>query len=160
MKLTLLIFVSLSLLLFPNLIFARTTPEDIVNAKRGEYQKIVVKYSKDHQQKLAILSNNIASVNKKITDDLSTNMERQGQILDQYVSRHPNADVTNARYWLTFAHEAVAYQAAHIYSFNLRGESAIKSNALSLISNLQFDINILAGKVEKSRKIIAALVRN
>lgn len=161
MKFFFAILVTLSLYtlyLIPNTIYARTTPEDIINAKRGEYQQKVVKYTPTHQQQLATLSDNVAAVNKKITNDLSTNMDRQSQILDEYANRHQSADLTSARYWLTFAHEAVAYQAAHIYLFNLAGEGKIRRDSLNLISNLESDINILAGKVERSRKIIAALV--
>lgn len=154
--------------------YARTTPEDIVNSKREAYLQKVSKYSQTNQQKLKKLSQNITEVNKKATDELSQIMERQAQILDEYIRRtgtdpryqtdgiHRNLNnkIENARYFLTFAHEAVAFQAAKIYIFDLFSEKNIKGDALSTISQLQSDLNILRGKVTKSQNIIKDLIKN
>lgn len=151
---------------------ARTTPEDIVNAKREIYQKMIQNYSEKHQGQLEDLYQKIAGVNKNVTDELSQIMERQGQILEEYIKRsgtdpryqtdgiHRNLDdkVENARYYLTFAHEAVAFQAAKIYIFELTSEANIKKDALSTISQLQSDLNTLKGKVTKSQNTIKVLV--
>lgn len=150
---------------------ARITPEDILNSKRSAYAQKVQNYSSIHKQKLEDLSQKIANLNKKITDDLNLNMERQGQILEEYtrrnnleeisndgIKRNLNEPVENASYWLTFAHEAVAYQAAKTYVFNLTSETNIRSDANATISLLESDINVLSLKVAKSRKIIKQLV--
>jgi ABC-type methionine transport system ATPase subunit len=98
-------------------------------------------------------------------------MIRQGQILDEYIYRHnieePQEDgkqrnlsnpVENARYWLTYAHEAVAYQAIQVYIFNLNGQANIKNDINAQINNLASSMNVLKGKVDKSQKLIADLV--
>lgn len=154
--------------------YARVTPEDIVNQKRETFQQKLKNYSAKHQEQLKKLSQNITEVNKKATDELSQIMERQAQILDEYIRRagedpryqtdgiHRNLDnkIENARYFLTFAHEAVAFQAAKIYIFDLSSEKNIKNDALSTISIWQSDLNILRGKVLKSQNIIKDLIKN
>ena len=105
---------------------ARTTPEDIVNAKKDAYNQRVTSYSPESKQKLEDYSQKIADLNKKITEDYQLNMEAQAQILQEYIKRNPekasSSQVENANYWLTYAHEAVAFQAAKIYIFDLSGE--------------------------------------
>ncbi len=150
---------------------ARTTPADILNSQKSVYDQKVALYSPNHKQTLEDLSQKIAGLNKKITTELGQNMERQGQILEEYIRRNSleeksnngitrnlSEPVENARYWLTFAHEAVAYQAAKIYIFNLTSEANIKSDADAAISLLESDTNILSSKVLKSQKIIKNLV--
>lgn len=144
--------------------YARVTPEDIVNAKREIYNQIVQRYSPQFQTKLTQMDKAIAQLNQRATDKLDLNMQTQAAILEEYVRRHPSASsgqgVENARYWLTYAHEAVAFQAAKIYVFELSSEKNLKGDALSTISQLQSDLNTLRGKVLKSQKIIKELVVN
>ncbi|MBI2595866.1 hypothetical protein HYW46_04000 [Candidatus Daviesbacteria bacterium] len=171
MKIFLYFFLSLTVSFFAVTASARTTPADILNSQKSAYDQKVAAYSTDHQQKLAGLSQKITGLNKKITADLGQNMERQGQILEEYIRRNSleeksnngitrnlNEPVENARYWLTFAHEAVAYQAGKIYIFNLTSKSNIKSDTNSTITQLEADINILNSKALKSQKIIKNLV--
>lgn len=156
---------------FAAAVSARTTPEDILNSKRSAYAQKVQNYSSIHKQKLEDLSQKIANLNKKITDDLNLNMEKQGQILEEYtrrnnlekvsndgIKRNLNEPMENARYWLTFAHEAVAYQAAKTYVFNLTSEANIRGDTNTAISLLESDINTLRSKIAKSQKIIRNLV--
>jgi hypothetical protein len=168
-------FILLALLTFVLVIVphssARTTPEDIVQSQRQTFNQRVSKYSETNKQKLEQYSKKIADLNKKQTDALTVNMERQSEILDEYIDRNNieerQADgitrnlqdpIENARYWITYAHEAVAYQAAEIYIFNLSSESNIKGDLNAKINELNADMNILKGKVEKSRKIVEDLV--
>jgi hypothetical protein len=74
------------------------------------------------------------------------------------ITRNLSDPVENARYWITYAHEAVAYQAAKHYIFDLSGEANMKANVTSKINQLANDIDILAGKVDKSQKLVEALV--
>ena len=108
-------------LLLATSIYARTTPEDIVNSKKDSYNQTVQNYSPENKQKLDSYSHNIATLNKIITDDYQFNMETQALILNEYIKRNPeqasSSQVENAQYWLTYAHEAVAFQAAKIYIF-------------------------------------------
>lgn len=154
------------------LVQARTTPEDIINAQRQTFTQKLSRYSLSNQQKIKDADAKIAQFNAEKTTLLEDNMIRQGEILDEYARRKnitiaPETDgihrrdnpFENARYWLTYAHEAVAYQAAHIYVFNLTSESNTKGDINSQINALQSDLNILRGKVAKSQKIIADLVK-
>lgn len=151
--------------------YARTTPQDFVDAKKEAYQEKVTNYTPQNQQKLEDMSRKIASINKKITAELEQNTLRQGQVLDEYIRREgveeKNGDginrdlsdpVENARYWLTFAHEAISYQAAKIYIFNLSGEDRIRQDTAATINQLEADIDSLLPKVTKSQKIIKQLI--
>lgn len=162
---------ALALLLLPFSVSARVTPEDIVNAQKETYNQRMSRYSEQNKQKLSKLTDAIANTNKEETDKLSEIMERQGQVLDEYLRRKgielpPETDGIhrrdnpneNALYWLTYAHEAVAYQAAKIYVINLTSESNVNSDIKSTINNLQADMRGLNGKVLKSQQIIQTLV--
>ncbi len=150
---------------------ARTTPDDILREQREVYNMRVKNYSPENQKKLAEFEQKVAALNKYQTDVLEAKMTRQGEILNEYVFREGiqerQADgitrdlsdpVENARYWITYAHEAVAFQAAKHYIFDLSGEANIKANVTSKINQLANDIDILAGKVDKSQKLVEALV--
>lgn len=140
---------------------ARVTPEDIVNSKREIYEEKVKNYSPENKQKLENLAEKIAEVNKKRTDELDRIMVIQAAILDEYQGKMGSkntAQIEKARYWITYAHEAVAYQAAKIYLYNLSSESNIKNDALNLISLFQGDLNSARSKVIYSQKILKKTV--
>src|SRR5687768_10857937 len=94
-----LVLISLVLLL-PHSIQARTTPEDIVNAKKAAYNAKYQQYSPTSKQKLDDYEKRISVLNRQITDDWDLGMVRQGEILDEYTRRNPSVNVENARYWL------------------------------------------------------------
>jgi len=160
-----------SFLLYPNLTFSRTTPEDIINSQKDSYNQKLNNYSPEKKQKVQEFDKKIAQLNKKQTTELDAYMVYQSQILDEYVRRNNIQErvsdginrnledpVENARYWLTFAHEAVAYQAAKIYIFNLSGEANIKRDIQNTANTLQNDMAVLKNKVIKSEGILKALV--
>lgn len=152
--------------------FARTTPEDIYNANRQAYESKRQSYSLENQKKLDAYEAEIKRLNKFITTELEHNTLRQGEILDEYIRRNniptvPETDgikrnltdpVENARYWITYAHEAIAYQAAKNYLFSLTGESNINRDITLQINALQGDIGVLKGKVEKSKQALISLL--
>lgn len=165
-------FLVMTLYLYPSIALARITPEDIVNEKRRVYNLRVSQYSSSNKQKLELLEKKIAEFNKSKTQELEKNMLSQGQILEEYIrrqeikeqkttdgiNRNLSDPIENARYWVTYAHEAVAYQAAKIYIFDLTGEVYLKRDANNIISVLENDLNILRNKVIKSQKIIQGLI--
>ncbi len=54
-------------------------------------------------------------------------MLTQGGILDEFIRRKgEGAGTDKTRYWITYAHEAVAYQAAKVYIYNLTSEGNLK----------------------------------
>lgn len=151
--------------------YARTTPDDILREQREVYNTRIKNYSPENQKKLAEFEQKVAAINKNQTGILEAKMVRQGEILNEYVfrqgiqerqtdgiSRNLSDPIENARYWLTYAHEAVAFQAAKHYIFDLSGENQIKANINSDINQLANDMDILAGKVDKSQKIIEGIV--
>lgn len=153
---------TLVVILIPTNLLARITPEDIVNSARADYQSKVKAYSQKHRQELDNLSRQIAQVNQQRTYQLKVLMDRQGQILDEEQRRNNNQTtpaIDKARYWITFAHEAVAYQAAKIYIFELTSQGNIKSDALSLISQFQADLDSTRLKVINSQKILEEVVK-
>lgn len=160
------IFISIIFIIFlltiPQTIFAkRITPEDIVNSKQVVYQEKVTNYSQASQQKLQKLSDQIAKLNKQRTDELTQIMNIQGVLLDEYESRQNGknqAAIEKARYWLTFAHEAVAYQAAKIYIFNLTSETNIKSDAGNLVNLFKSELNYARSTVVNSQVILKGLM--
>lgn len=160
LKITLVLF-SL-LFLFPNLVFARTTPEDILNAQRADFNQTASKYSLTSKNKLSMMEKKLAEVNQKLSTQLSVIMSRQGDILEEYRRRQDyqtSAQLTNVEYWVTYAHEAVAYQAGKIYIFNLTTEKNLVSDINSSINLLQNELNTTRGKVIKSQKLLMELVK-
>ena len=110
---------------------ARVTPEDIINERSEVYNQKIDNYSQSSQDRLKIVSERITRMNQAKTDELSWIMETQGRILDEYETRFPRKNtkqVEEARYWITYTHEAVAYQAAKIYIFDISGESNLEKN--------------------------------
>ena len=171
------------LLLFPLIILfilitlkttthARTTPEDIVNAQKESYNQRIQNYSQPSKQKLLEWDKKIELFNDQKSADLEHNLEAQGAILDEFIRRNEIAEkkqtdgitrnlsnpIENARYWLTYAHEAVAFQAAKVYIFNATSEASINQNILTTINTMQADLNNLRSKVQKSQTIIEELV--
>lgn len=161
-NLTLIISSFLIFLLLVPVVQARITPEDIINAKKSAYGDKVKSYSPLNKQKLETLSQKIAELNKIKTEELSQIMGRQGEVLDEY-QRRKGGDSTpaieKARYWLTFAHEAVAYQAAKIYIFDLAHENNLKQDALKTLNLFKYELNYARSTAVKSQKIIADLAR-
>lgn len=163
-----------SFFLFPFSISARTTPEDIYNEKRQAYETRRQTYSLENQKKLDQYEQEIKTLNAFITQELENNTLRQGEILNEYISRNniptvPETDgiqrnlsnpVENARYWITYAHEAIAFQAAKNYMFGLSGEANIDRDIVVQIQALQGDTGVLKGKVEKSKQALLKLLND
>lgn len=161
-KVILLLLMTLIAILAVRTVQARITPEDIINSKKEAYEARVKNYSPDNKQKLESLAKKIAQINKKRTDELDQIMITQAGILDQYEQRNPGNDeeaVEKARYWITYAHEAVAFQAAKIYVFNLTNEKNIKSDAKSLVNLFQTELISTRSKVINSKKMLKNLVK-
>ncbi len=151
------------LLISPTYIYARVTPEDIINQKLESYHQKVASYSPENQQKLEKLSDQIVLINKSRSDELARIMGRQAAILNEYERRlngKKDPNLEKARYQVTFAHEAVAYQAAKVYVFELSSEAGIKRDALNLVGLVKSDLNSTRSKVIYSQKILEGLVKN
>ncbi|MBI4039895.1 hypothetical protein HY389_00895 [Candidatus Daviesbacteria bacterium] len=162
MKITTSILIAALFLLWPTISLARVTPEDILNTRIADYLSKVKNYSAADKQKLEDLSQAVAVVNKTRTDQLERIMLTQAAILDEYQKRFPNKNgdgVDKARYWITYAHEAVAYQAAKVYVFDLTSEKNIKNDALNLISLFQSDLNSARSKVINSQNILRGVIQ-
>lgn len=156
------------IVIFPSLVFARVTPEDILNSKKEAYKKTVRTYSLDHKQSLKSSSDKIALVNKTRTDELERIMVNQAAILDEYETRLRQGsggqaqnleNIKKARYWITYAHEAVAYQAAKIYVFDLSSEGKIKNDTLNTISFFQSELLSSRSKVIYSQQILKETIK-
>ncbi len=154
-------------------VFARTTPEDIFNERRETYETKRQTFSLENQKKLDLYEEEIKNLNKFISEELENNTLRQGEILNEYILRNdiptvPETDgiarnlsdpVENARYWITYAHEAIAFQAAKNYMFGLSSEANIDRDIIVQIGALQNDIGILKGKVEKSKTALIQMLK-
>lgn len=152
--------------------FARTTPEDIYNEQLQGYEAKRQTFSLENQKKLDQYQQEIKNLNTFITGELEHNTLRQGEILNEYILRNdiptvPETDgirrnltdpVENARYWITYAHEAIAYQAAKNYLFSLSSEANIDRDITLQINALQGDTGVLKGKVEKSKQALIQLL--
>lgn len=109
------------------------------------------------------MNKKIHELNWKISGELEELMLRQGQILDEFQARNGGVEteaMKNSRYWITYAHEAVAYQAAKVYVYNLSGETNVNKDILSTINQLNAEIVTLKGKVLKSQNILKGTVAN
>lgn len=175
MKKTIVLFLCLIILLtshFSLPVEARINPESIYNDQRASYEKKRQTYSLENQKKLDQYEQEIKNLNTFITTELENNTLIQGEILDEYIQRKgiptvPETDgirrnltdpVENARYWITYAHEAIAYQAAKNYLFSLGSESTINRDIVLQINSMQADIGVLKGKVEKSKQALLSLL--
>lgn len=170
--LSIIVFSFLLILNLPQ-VFARTTPEDIYNERLSVYESKRQTYTLENQKKLDQFEAEITNLNSLITSELESNTLRQGEILDEYIRRNdiptvPETDgirrnlsdpVENARYWITYAHEAIAFQAAKKYLFGLTGEAGVNRDIIVQINDLQSDIGVLKGKVEKSKQALVSLLK-
>lgn len=166
------LFLALLLILIIQPVFARTTPEDIYNEKRQAYETRRQTFSLENQKKLDQYEEEIANLNAFITLELENNTLRQGEILNEYILRNdiptvPETDgiqrnlsdpVESARYWITYAHEAIAFQAAKKYMFGLSSEANIDRDITIQIQALQGDIGVLKGKVDKSKQALIKML--
>lgn len=156
----------------PSTIYARITPEDIVNEQKSAYEHTLGNYSSVNRQKVESFSKKIADFNEEKTYALEQIALRQGEILDEYVKRNnikedggadginrSNDPVAVARIEITRAHEAIAYQAAKVYIPNLTSEANIKSDSLNLINRLQYDMNIAKNKLVYSHSLLENLLK-
>lgn len=133
-----------------------------IEADREAYQQKVATYSKENQQKLTNLSNQIIEINNRRVEDLSLQIDAQGAILDEYQRRNheeTNPQIDKARYWLTYAHEAVAFQLIQVYIFNLTSEKNIKSDASQTVNKFESDLSSTRTKVINSLNIVSGLVK-
>ena len=156
------LFLSLFLFVFVNPAHARRiTPEDVINTKKGKLNAKVANYSNENKLKLEKISEKISNLNKEKTDGLDRIMIIQAQILDGHQKRlgKETEHIEKARYWITYAHEAVAYQAAKIYVFELSSEANLKSDMLSTISLFQNELNSTSSKIIKSQNILRETVK-
>jgi hypothetical protein len=152
---------------------ARVNPESIYNDARASYEKKRQTYSLENQKKLDQYEEEIKGLNAFITQELEHNTLRQGEILNEYILRNdiptvPETDgikrnlsdpVENARYWITYAHEAIAFQAAKNYLFGLSSESNIDRDIIIQINALQGDIGVLKGKIDKSKQALIQMLK-
>ncbi|MFH0937110.1 MAG: hypothetical protein V1808_02370 [Candidatus Daviesbacteria bacterium] len=156
-----LVLIILCLLIFPQTVFARVTPEDIVNSQRKNYQTKVQNCSPVNKQKLESLAKQIAEINKFRTDQLERIMEGQAAILDEYQRRSGGTNteaIEKARYWITYAHEAVAYQAAKIYIFDLSSEGNLKNDVNSTINLVKGELFSARSKVINSGQTLKGVI--
>ena len=168
-------FVIFSLFLFTfslSPVFARTTPQDIVDSQLESYNARIQNYSAPGKQKLTDWNKKIKNFNEEKSAELEQICVTQGMILDEFIRRNDinekaktdgktrnlSDPIENARYWITFAHEAAAYQKAHVYVFSPTGEANINRDILSTINQMNSDLNVLKGKVQKSQNLVADLV--
>ena len=134
-----------------------------VEADQATYSQKVATYSPTDQQKLTDLSNQIIQINKDDVEQLSLQIDAQAAILDEYQRRNhnqTNPQIDKARYWLTYAHEAVAFQLVQAYIFNLTSEKNIKSDATQTVNKFEGDLSSTRTKVINSLNIIKDLVKN
>lgn len=151
------------LLLLPVNVSALYRPQLIVAAKQQEYEQKVSKYTPTHHQMLTDLNKQIIEVNRKDCALLEAQIAIQGAILDEYFKRNnfkTNDSIDKARYWLTYAHEAVAFQIAKVYIFDLNGESNIKGDARATVNLFENDLASARTKTINSQKIIQDLVKS
>lgn len=151
------------LLLFTpvNTTLARVTPEDIINSKQSAYQQKLKNYQPTNQLKLENKSKQIAMLNHQLVNVLENNINLQAAVLDEYEKRMKGKNtqkIVQARYLLTFAHEAVAFQKAKIYIFGLRDESNIGQDMSLTISLFQTEMLYARSKVVDSQILIKGLV--
>lgn len=147
---------------FPVVVQARVTPEDIVNAKRDKYQEKVNTYTSDNKAKLSQLSQSIVDLNQLLCTKLTESMSMQAAILDEYerrVGEKQSEEIKDARYWITYAHEAVAYQAAKNYVPDLSTQSNIKNDQLSMINLFQNEMMATRKKVLFSQTTLAKVIK-
>lgn len=167
------LFLFLTALIFTPFALARVNPESIYNDQRQAYEIKRQTYSLENQKELDQYEDEIKNLNAFITTELEQDTLRQGEILDEYIRRNniptiPETDgihrnltdpVENARYWITYAHEAIAFQAAKNYMFGLTGEKNLNKDIIIQIQALQSDIGGLKGKIEKSKQTLVSLLK-
>lgn len=167
------LLVLLIILITPPAAFARVTPASIYQDRLEVYEKKLANYSPENKQKLEELRKRIEELNYKRTTELKLIALRQGEILDEHIARNKIEEriltdginrnlsdpVENARYWITYGHEAVAFQETKYYIPVLTSEKNIKQDALNMISLYQSELNSSRTKVLNSQKLLDKLLK-
>ncbi|MDD2822834.1 MAG: hypothetical protein PHQ59_02010 [Candidatus Daviesbacteria bacterium] len=169
-KVFLILLILTSLLIGPS-VYARTTPEDIQNQTRFNFENNLSKIE-DPKKKQLILSadQQLKNINQTVCNRLELDINKLSAIFEELKSRE---NVTNtivaygqgstpldtAAYYLNYAAEALAYQRAQDYTPAIGGgnlKSAINYSSNNLKSNLgTLQNKILRAKSEVKKAINA-----
>lgn len=142
---------------------ARVTPDDIYQERRAEFKKGLDKINNEKVKSDVLEADwTLKEINQNVTGRFDKDMAILAGIvseLEQRVDKQEkeNPYLEDALYWVTFAHEAVAYQKIQDYTPNLSGNTPLA--AIKLSSNrLRGDLNTLKGKILKAKTMVKKAV--
>jgi hypothetical protein len=160
--LSLLIFL---IFLFPNIVFARVTPDDIYQAKKSAFENNLNKISDPAKKQTVLKADQILNqVNQTVCARFDVDIAKLSAILEEEKSRRKvtktvvaygqgNTPLDSASYYLNYAAEAVAYQKIQDYTPQIyAGNLAAPVN--SSINNLEADLQTVLGKILRAKNEI------
>lgn len=168
LKVVLVLIIAINFLITPSL-FARTTPEDIRQQTRNNFENNLSKIQ-DQQQKQLVISadNELKNINQTVCNKFQLDLDKLSAILEEEKSRQNvtktvvaygqgNTPLDTAAYYLNYAAEALAYQRAQDYTPAIGGgnfKGAINYSSSNLKGNLETLQNkILRAKSEVKKAI-------
>lgn len=155
--------------LIPSTIFARTTPEDLRQTRRTEFQSSLAKINDTAKKELVVQGDQLLDeINQKVSGRFDVEIARLGAILDELKSREGVTDtivaygqgetpLDNAAYYLNFAAEASAYQKAQDYTPRIGGGNLGSAFTISM-NNLSGNLKVLQGKVLRAKSEVGKAV--
>lgn len=157
-------------ILIPNTVFARVTPNDIYQEKRTSFEA-QINQIKNPVKKDSILKadQELYDVNLKIANRFEVDAFKLASIMDEYKRRkainetrvaygNVNTPVEQADYWVNFAAEAVAYQKIQDYTPYGISETNMSEPINSSISRMKSDFSVLRGKILKAKSQVEGVL--
>jgi hypothetical protein len=158
----LLLIFSFFLLITTN-IFARTSVNDLYQAKRIDFENSLSKITdQEKQQAVRQADQLLKETNLKVCDRFDVDVAKMAAILEEEKSRQGinktvvaygqgETPLDNAAYYVNFAAEAVAYQKIQDYTPQLNGNNPKTAVNLST-ANLKSNLNTVQGKIIRAKQ--------
>ncbi len=149
----------------PTYVFARVTPDDLLQEKRATFQANLNKIQNSKKRQAVINSDlTLQEINQTVCSRFQKDLDKMAAILDEEKRRQNvtktivaygqgNTPFDSAAYQLNFAAEALAYQKAKDYTPNIGNNNllgAVNTNS----SNLKSDLGVLQNKILNAKTAV------
>ncbi|MCL4366572.1 hypothetical protein M1563_00130 [Patescibacteria group bacterium] len=158
MRILLMLLLSLILLVYTAPIFARTTPEDIYQAKRSDFNNNLTKMQDQTKKQLVMQADQmLKTINLAVCARFDVDIARLAAVLEEEKNRQSvtstrvaygqgNTPLDSAAYSINYAEEAIAYQKVQDYTPQISNNGLVGAVTTSM-KNLKTNLLTLRSKI-------------